>query len=58
CGVLLPAPTPQAIAGAVEALRTDPGRLAALRTNATFAARTFDGARERDLLRRLFSDLG
>ncbi|MBK6627794.1 MAG: glycosyltransferase [Flavobacteriales bacterium] len=58
CGVLLPMPTPQAIAGAVEALRTDPDRLAALRTNATFAARTFDGARERDLLRRLFSDLG
>ncbi len=58
CGVLLPAPAPEAIAAAVEALRTDPARLAALRTNATFAARTFDGARERDLLRRLLSDLG
>jgi len=58
CGVLLGSVTPALIAAAVQGLQRDPARLAALRTNATFAARTFDGGRELELLRRLFSDLG
>ncbi len=57
-GVVLPAPTPTAIAEAVRALRNDPERLEALRRNATFAARSLDGATEEARLRVVFQDLG
>ena len=48
CGVVIPEPTPGAIAQAVRELQADPARRAALRVNATFAAREHDGAREQD----------
>ena len=57
-GVVIPAPTPEAIAGAVRSVLEDPGRLAALRRNATFAARALDGATEEARLRVVLQDLG
>ncbi|MBP6698874.1 MAG: glycosyltransferase [Flavobacteriales bacterium] len=51
CGVVIPVPTPEAIAQAVRELQADKARQVALRANATFAAREHDGAREQDRLR-------
>lgn len=45
-GVVIPAPTPGDIAAAVHNVFSDSARLAALRRNATFAARELDGAKE------------
>ena len=51
CGVVIPVPTPGAIAQAVRELQADRARQVAMRANATFAAREHDGAREQDRLR-------
>ncbi len=55
CGVVIPVPTPGAIAQAVRELQADRARQVALRANATFAAREHDGAREQDRLRALLA---
>lgn len=58
CGVVLPAADPAAIAGAVKSLVADPARYAALRKNATFAARELDGEKEAAKLRLILLGLG
>ena len=57
-GVLIPAPTPAAIASAVQQLVADPLRCAALRQNAKFAAASLDGELERQALKALLQALG
>jgi glycosyltransferase involved in cell wall biosynthesis len=57
CGVVLPQAAPDDIAQAVRLLQADPVRYAALRRNATFAARKSDGEREADRLRSILAHL-
>lgn len=58
CGVVVAQAEPGLIATAVKALFADPGRYAALRGNAIFAARELDGEKEAAKLRSILQDLG
>ncbi|MBP8822219.1 MAG: glycosyltransferase [Flavobacteriales bacterium] len=51
CGVVIPTPDPGSLQQAVELLGADPGRYAALRSNAVRAAADLDGGREASKLR-------
>lgn len=57
-GTVLPEATPETIAQAVRELFGDGERIAALRANATFAARKLDGEQEAAKLRALLEHLG
>ncbi len=57
-GLIIPAPTPEAIALAVQGSRAGGDRLKTLRQNAIFAAASLDGDREREALKALFQALG
>ncbi len=58
CGSVLTQATPEAIVQAVKDLFSDPERYAALRRNATFAARKLDGGQEAGKLRSILHHLG
>jgi glycosyltransferase involved in cell wall biosynthesis len=57
-GIVLPAPEPEKIVGAVRAWSADPGRRLALQRNATFAAASLDGNQEKEALKAFLRDLG
>lgn len=57
-GVVIARPDPAVIVHAVRALMRDPDRRAALRRNATFAARALDGNAEKEKLKSLLASLG
>lgn len=58
CGMVIADATPRAIAQAASGLFSNSGRWSTLRRNATFAARTLDGAQEAAKLRSILESLG